>query len=151
MTLLIAVIYSNSGGSRICSERGSDESGFAVQPFFSFCNENRWLSMTQPLSIATILAEFKEKDKAWVLKDIEVCKYVMFPDPDYSSRPVIHVFLDRAQAEHVLKELRKANLKLRYRKIVAQEVELLEACKRIAADKTPGNAEHFVVHSYNEF
>jgi hypothetical protein len=107
--------------------------------------------MTEPLSIEMILAEFKENDKAWVLKDVEVCKYVVFPHPNYSGRAIIHFFLDRAQAEHVLKEIRKANLKLRNRKIVAQEIELLEACQGIAADKTPGNADHFVVHPYNEF
>jgi hypothetical protein len=107
--------------------------------------------MTEPLSIEMILAEFKENEKAWVLKDVEVCKYVLFPDPNYSGRAIIHMFLDRTQAERVLKELRKANLKLRNRKIVAQEIQLLEACQRIAADKTPGNAERFVVHPYNEF
>jgi hypothetical protein len=72
--------------------------------------------MTEPLSIEMILAEFKENDKAWVLKDVEVCKYVVFPHPNYSGRAIIHFFLDRAQAEHVLKEIRKANLKLRHSK-----------------------------------
>jgi hypothetical protein len=84
--------------------------------------------MTKPLSIEMILAEFNENDKAWVLKDIEVCKYVMFSHPNDSGRAIIHLFLDRTQAEHVLKEIRKANLKLRNRRIVAQEIELLEAC-----------------------
>jgi hypothetical protein len=107
--------------------------------------------MTEPLSIEMILAEFKENDKAWVLKDVEVCKYVMFPHPNYLGRSVIHLFLGRAQAEHALKQIRKANLKLRNRRIVAQEIELLEACQGISADKTPGNADHFVVHPYKEF
>jgi hypothetical protein len=106
--------------------------------------------MTEPLSIETILAEFKENDKAWVLKDIEVGKYVIFPHPKHPGGAIIHFFLNRAQAEHVLKEIRKVNLKLRNRKIVSQEVELLEACQSIAADKTPGNADNFVVHPFNE-
>jgi hypothetical protein len=107
--------------------------------------------MTEPLSIQTIFAEFKEDDKAWVLKDVEVGKYVIFPHPKYPGRAIIHFFLNHAQAEHALKEIRKVNSKLRNRKIVAREVELLETCQSIAADRTPGNADNFVVHPYNEF
>jgi hypothetical protein len=47
--------------------------------------------MTEPLSIEMILAEFKENDKAWVLKDVEVCKYVVFPHPNYSGRAILGI------------------------------------------------------------
>lgn len=37
----------------------------------------------------------------------EVGKYVIIPHPKYPGRAIIHFFLNRAQAEHVLKEIRK--------------------------------------------
>jgi hypothetical protein len=49
----------------------------------------------------------------------EVGKYVLIPHPKYPGRAIIHFFLNRTQAEHVLKEIRKVNSKLRNRKIVA--------------------------------
>lgn len=107
-------------------------------------------TMTEPLSIETILAEFKEGDKVWVLKDTEVGKYVVIPHPRYPGRATIHFFLNPAQAEHVLTEIRKVNAKLRNRKIAVEEVKLLPAVRSIAADKTPGNADSYVVHPYNE-
>jgi hypothetical protein len=33
----------------------------------------------------------KENDKAWVLKDVEVCKYVVFPHPNYSGRAILGI------------------------------------------------------------
>ena len=49
----------------------------------------------------------------------EAGKYIIISHPKYPGRAVIHFFLNRAQAEHVLKEIRKVNSKLRNRKIVA--------------------------------
>jgi hypothetical protein len=106
--------------------------------------------MTEPLSIETILAEFKEQDKAWVLKDVEVGKYVIIPHPSYPGHAIIHFFINPAQAEHVLKEIRKVNAKLRNRKIAAEEVKLLQAVRSIAADKTPRSADTYMVHPYDE-
>src|SRR5258708_29107696 len=106
--------------------------------------------MIEPMSNAAILAEFKEIDKVWVLKDVDSGKYVIIPHPKYPDRVIIHFFPNSDQAENVLKEIQKVSPKLRNRNIVSEEVKLLEACRRIAVDKTPGNADSFVVHPYNE-
>ena len=106
--------------------------------------------MTEPLSIETILGEFKESDKAWVLRDVESGKYVIIPHPKYPDHSIINFFLNPAQANQVLEEIRKVNPKLRNRNIVSEEIKLLEACRSIAADETPRNADSFVVHPYNE-
>jgi hypothetical protein len=102
--------------------------------------------MTDPLPLETILAEFKESHKAWVLRDVDSGKYVIIPHPKYPHRVIIHFFLNSDQAKAVL----KVTPKLRNRNIVSEEVKLLEACRRIATDKTPGHADSFVVHLYNE-
>jgi hypothetical protein len=50
--------------------------------------------MTESLSIETILAKFKEGNKAWVLKDVEVGKYVVIPHALPESR--YHPFLSES-------------------------------------------------------
>jgi hypothetical protein len=106
--------------------------------------------MTEPLSLETILAEFKEDTKAWVLRDAESRKYVVIPHEKYPGRQIIHFFLNATQAEKMRKKIRKVSLALKNRKIAIEEVKLLRACRSIAADKTPENADSFVVHPYNE-
>jgi len=56
----------------------------------------------------------------------------------------------REDAEDILAELLDANPNLRGKEIYPTKVKLLLALRSIAADKTPGNADAFVVHSPNE-
>jgi hypothetical protein len=102
--------------------------------------------MTEPLSLETILGEFNEDAKAWILRDAELGKYVVIPHPNYPGRNITHFFLNPKQAEDVLQKIREASPKLKGRKLIVEEVKLKETCRVIAADKDDG----FVVHPYNE-
>lgn len=106
--------------------------------------------MTNPLSLDTIKSEFNEDAEAWVLQDTKSKKYVTIPHPKYPGRNPIHFFMSRDNAEAVLQEILDVNWALGNRNIIATKVKLLQACRSIAADKTPGNADGFVVHPPNE-
>ena len=106
--------------------------------------------MTDPLSLETIRAEFSEDTQAWVLQDKESKKYVTIPYPKYPGRNPIHFFLSKDDAESVLTEILDVNRALGNREIFPVKVKLLQALRGIAATKTVGNADGFVVHPPNE-
>ena len=106
--------------------------------------------MTDPLSLDTILAEFSADSEAWVLQDAKSKKYVIIPHPKYPGRNPIHFFLSKNDAEVVLQEILDVNWSLKNRDIFPVKVKLLIACKSIAADKSIGHADGFVVHPPNE-
>lgn len=106
--------------------------------------------MTDPLSLETILAEFSEDTEVWVLQDEKSKKYVTIPHQKYPGRNPIHFFLSKSDAESVLIEILDVNWALKNRNIFPVKVKLLKAVRSIAADKTLGNADGFVVHPPNE-
>ena len=106
--------------------------------------------MTDPFSLDTIKSEFNEETEMWVLQDTTSKKYVTIPHPKYPGRNPIHFFMRREDAEDVLKKILDVNWALRNRNISPTKVKLLRACRDIAADKTKGNADGFVVHPPNE-
>lgn len=106
--------------------------------------------MTEPISLDIILSEFSEDTEAWVLQDQQSKLYVIIPHNKYPGRQPIHFFLKREDAEDVLTELLAENDKLRGKDIFPVNVKLLSAIQTISADKTPGHADGFVVHSPNE-
>jgi hypothetical protein len=115
----------------------------------TFAN-NQGETMTDPLSLETILAEFSEETEAWVLQDKKSKKYVSIPHSKYPGRNPIHFFLSKNDAESILTEILDVNWALRNRDIFPVNVNLLQAVRSIAADKTLGNADGFVVHPPNE-
>jgi hypothetical protein len=106
--------------------------------------------MTEPLSLDVILSEFSEDDQAWVLQDGTSKQYITIPHPRYPGRRPIHFFLSREDAERVLTEILDAKEELRDKDIFPIQVKLLLALRSVAADRTPGHADGFVVHSPNE-
>lgn len=106
--------------------------------------------MTDPLSLETIQTEFSEDAEAWVLQDTKSKKYVSIPHPKYPGRNPVHFFMSKDDAESVLTEILDVNWALRNRDIFSVKVKLLRAIRGIAADKTAGNADGFVVHPPNE-
>jgi hypothetical protein len=106
--------------------------------------------MTDPLSLETIRTEFSEDTEAWVLQDKKSKKYVTIPHPKYPGRNPIHFFLSKSDAESVLTEILDVNWALGNRDIFPVSVKLLQAIRGIAAAKTLGDADGFVVHPPNE-
>jgi hypothetical protein len=106
--------------------------------------------MNQPLSLETILSEFNDQSEAWVLQDQKSKKYLTIPDSRYPGRNPIRFFLRKEDAQGILKEVLDVNEKLNKSDIIAKKVKLLPSLKSIANNKTPGNADSFVVHTPNE-
>jgi hypothetical protein len=106
---------------------------------------------TDPLSLETLLGEFPEDYEAWVLWDPRSGTYLTIPHPKYPGRVIVHFFMSRADAATMLEEIIKAgNKRIAAAPIIPEKVNLHEAMRRIAATKTPGFADGFVVHPPNE-
>ena len=106
--------------------------------------------MTEPLSLDVILEKFNKDDDAWVLQDEDTKRYVVIPHDKYPGRRPIHFFLRKEDAEAILIELNEVNRYLKNKNIFPVKVKLITAIKGIAFDKSPDNADAFVVHSPNE-
>jgi hypothetical protein len=106
--------------------------------------------MTQPLPLDTVLSEFSEVSEAWVLQSKLSGKYLTIPDNRYPGRRPVRFFMSRLDADRMLTEVLIVNPSLAVESIEPVSVKLLQALRSIAADKTPGNADSFVVHSPNE-
>lgn len=106
--------------------------------------------MTQPLPLDTVLGEFSEQSEAWVLRSKRRDTYLTIPDNRFPGRRPVRFFMSRTDAERMLAAVLEVNPSLAGEQIAPVSVKLLQALRSIAADKTPGNADSFVVHSPNE-
>lgn len=106
--------------------------------------------MTEPLPLDTVLSEFTEDSTAWVLQSKKGGRYLVVPDNRYPGRRPIRFVMSKLDAERLLSAVLGVNPGLASQSITPVEVKLLAALRNIAADKTPGNADSFVVHSPNE-
>jgi hypothetical protein len=106
--------------------------------------------MTQPLPLDTVLSEFSEQSHAWVLQSKRHGTFLMIPDHRFPGRRPVRFFMSQADAARMLTEVLKVNPSLAGQQITPVSVKLLQALRDIAADKTPGHADSFVVHSPNE-
>jgi hypothetical protein len=106
--------------------------------------------MTQPLPLDTVLSEFSANSEAWVLQAKRSGKYLTIPDNRFPGRRPVRFFMSRLDADRMLTEVLKVNPSLVAENIKPVSVKLLQAIRSIAADKTPGNADSFVVHTPNE-
>jgi hypothetical protein len=106
--------------------------------------------MTQPLPLDTVLSEFSEQSEAWVLQSKQKGSYLTIPDDRFPGRRPVRFFMSREDADRMLAEVLKVNPSLVGERIAPVSVKLLQALRSIAADKTPGHADSFVIHSPNE-
>ena len=103
----------------------------------------------EPLDLDTV-ADFGEDYEAWTLQDSASGRYVTVPDPRYPGRRPIRFFMKEADAQSLLGRLREVNPAIRAASVRPVKVPLLRALRGVAADRTPGNADSFVMHSPNE-
>lgn len=106
--------------------------------------------MMQPLPLDTVLSEFSETSQAWVLQSKHKGTYLTIPDHRYPGRRPVRFFMSREDADRMLAAVLKVNPSLVGEQITPVSVKLLQALRSIAADKAPGHADSFVVHSPNE-
>lgn len=106
--------------------------------------------MMQPLPLDTVLNEFSEQSEAWVLQSKRQGTFLVIPDNRFPGRHPVRFFMSKADASRMLAEVLKANHSLAGQQITPVSVKLLQALRGIGADKTPGHADSFVIHSPNE-
>jgi hypothetical protein len=106
--------------------------------------------MTQPLPLDTILGEFSEQSDAWVLQSKRQGSFLVIPDDRFPGRRPVRFFMSEADAARMLAEVLEVKPSLVSERITPVSVKLLQALRDIAADKTPGHADSFVLHSPNE-
>lgn len=104
----------------------------------------------EPLSLDTVLSEFSEDSEAWVIQSKKNEKYLTIPDNRFPGRKPIRFFLSKLDAERVLIEVLKVNPGLSTQQLEPINVKMLLALRSLSADKTPGHADSFVIHSPNE-
>jgi hypothetical protein len=107
-------------------------------------------SVTEPLPLDTVLSEFSEEYEAWVLQSQRNGQYLVVPDQRFPGRHPIRFFMSEAGAERFLAIVLEDQPKFSPAQIRPVQVKLLTALRSIAADKTSGHADSFVVHSPNE-
>jgi hypothetical protein len=103
----------------------------------------------KPLDLDTV-TEFGEGYEAWTLTTQRVastsrCQTLAIPDAIPSA-----FFMREADAQALLDRLVEVNPRIGSANVRPVKVRLLRAPCSIAADRTPGNADSFVVHSPNE-
>jgi hypothetical protein len=106
--------------------------------------------MTDPLPLDTVLGEFSEDYKAWVIQSKENGQYLVIPDNRFPGRKPIRFFMSQMDASRVLEAVLRARPSLARYDLFPVEVRLYDALKGIAADSNPDHADCFVVHSPNE-
>ena len=106
--------------------------------------------MTQPLPLDTVLSEFSEDSEAWTLRSKRKGTYLIIPDDRFPGRRPVRFFMSRDDAARVLSIVLGAKPSLTAELIGPVSVKLLQAIRSIAADRTSGKVDSFVVHSPNE-
>jgi len=105
--------------------------------------------MIQPRSLDVILREFSEEYKVWAIQ-ADSGKYLVIPDLRFPGRRPILFFKSEYDASRLLGAVLKVRPRLEDQKLVAVEVRLLEALRRVAADKNRSQVDSFVIQSANE-
>ncbi len=109
------------------------------------------MGKSEPLDVDTILGEFSEGDRAWMILDAVSAQRLTIPDNERFPGIEIYRFF-MSDAEAVIRKV-KAVPKGRLRAnavLVAVDVPLLEMARAVAAAKDRGMKVGFVVHPPSE-
>ncbi len=106
--------------------------------------------MTKPLPLDTLLGEFSEDYKAWVIQSKKTGQYLVIPDDLFPGRKPIRFFMSETDASRVIDAVLNAKPSLAGAALGPVQVILHDALKRISAEKRSDYADSFVVHSPNE-
>ncbi len=106
--------------------------------------------MSEPLPLDTLLSEFSEDYEAWVIQSKKNGQYLVIPDDRFPGRKPIRFFMSEVDASRIIDVVLKTKPSLASAGLWPVKVKLQEALRGIAADKNPGHADSFVMHSPNE-
>jgi hypothetical protein len=105
--------------------------------------------MIQPQSLDVLLGEYSEQHRVWAIQAWSG-KFLAIPDQRFPGRRPVRFFTSEYDATRVLDVILEAKPTLFKQRFEVVEVLLLEALRKVKADKTPPSADSFVLNTPDE-
>jgi hypothetical protein len=105
--------------------------------------------MIQPQSLDVLFREYSDLQMFWAIRSGSG-KYLVVPDRRFPGRRPVRFFKSRYDAVRVMETMLQVKPFLDVQKLEVVEVLLLEALRKIKADRIPPRADSFVVNSSDE-
>jgi hypothetical protein len=105
--------------------------------------------MIQPQSLDVLLGEYSEQHPVWAIRAWSG-KFLVLPDQRFPGRRPVRFFTSEYDATRVRDAYLEAKPLMFKQRFEIVEVLLLDALRRVKADKTPPIADSFVINSPDE-
>jgi len=105
--------------------------------------------MIQPQSLDVLLGEYSEQYRVWAIRAWSG-KFLAIADPRFPGRRPVRFFTSEYDASRILDTVLEVKPTMEKNKFEVVEVLLLDALRRVKADKTPPTADSFVLNSPDE-
>lgn len=105
--------------------------------------------MIQPQSLDVLLGEYSELHRVWAIQAWSG-KFLAIPDQRFPGRRPVRFFTSEYDAKRVMETMLEVKPALFKHRFEVVEVLLLEALRKIKADKTPPTADSFVLNAHDE-
>jgi hypothetical protein len=105
--------------------------------------------MIQPQSLDVLLGEYSEQQRVWAIRAWSG-KFLAIPDQRFPGRRPVRFFTSDYDATRVRDAFLEAKPLMHKQKFEVVEVLLLDALRKVKADKLPPTADSFVLISSGE-
>jgi hypothetical protein len=105
--------------------------------------------MIQPQSLDVLLGEYSEGYRVWAIQAWSG-KFLAIPDQRFPGRRPVRLFTSEYDAMRVRDAVLEAKPMMFKHRYEVVEVLLLEALRKVKADKTPPTADSFVLNTPDE-
>jgi hypothetical protein len=105
--------------------------------------------MIQPQSLDVLLGEYSEQHRVWAIRAWSG-KFLAIPDQRFPGRRPARFFTSEYDATRVRDAVLEAKPMMFKMKFEIVEVPLLDALRKVKADKTPPVADSFVLNTPDE-
>jgi len=105
--------------------------------------------MIQPQSLNVLLGEYSEQQRVWAIRAWSG-KFLSLPDQRFPGRKPVRFFTNEYDAMRVRDAVLEAKPMMFKMKFEIVEVQLLDALRKVKADKTPPVADSFVLNTPDE-
>ena len=105
--------------------------------------------MIQPQSLNVLLGEYSEQHRVWAIRAWSG-KFLTLPDQRFPGRRPVRFFTNEYDAMRVRDAFLEAKPMMFKQRFEIVEVPLLDALRKVKADKTPPIADSFVLNTPDE-
>jgi hypothetical protein len=107
------------------------------------------IAMIQPQSLDVILSEFSEQQTVWAIQG-KSGRYLAIPDHRFPGRRPIRFLTTQYDADRLIASVLALRPELEKQHLVVVEVRLLDAIRKVSAEKTPALADSYVINTPGE-